>query len=267
MTVQLERFTIAGPAGQLTGLATPAGADDAAPPVLLLHGINMSSAVWRRLVDELGPGRRYIAPDLRGHGGSGQQGPFTADDYADDALAVLDELGVERVHVVGTSFGGMVACTLAARVPERVASIAAIGSALAIEGVDLEQATAALQGMGVRPFYDMFLPQASFAPGTDQSLIDEAAATASEGRDAELVIDVSVTAFTSDVTAAAEKVRCPALVMAGELDLTCPTPLGEAMAKVLSTELVRVPGSGHMVIVEDAPATAALLQPHLSSAS
>lgn len=264
MTVTVEPFEVSGPAGRLTGYASAAGSASATS-VALVHGINMSAQVWRRLVDELGGDRRYVALDLRGHGGSDRTGPFTADAYADDVLAVLDHFGITRAHVVGTSFGGMVAVTLAARVPERVASITAIGSALAVEGMDLEGAKAALRGMGVRPFYDMFLPQASFAPGTSQGLIDEAAEIASSDRDVDLVIDVSVTAFTSDVTASAEKVRCPALVMAGEHDLTCPTPLGEAMAKVLATELVRVPGRGHMVVVESPRETAVLVQRHLDA--
>jgi len=264
MTVTLEPFEVPGPAGRLTGYAGPAGSG-AATPVLLVHGINMSAKVWQRLVDQLGGDRRYIALDLRGHGGSDRTGPFTLDDYSDDVLAVLDHFGIGRAHVVGTSFGGSVAVTLAARVPDRVASVTAIGSALAVEGMDLEGATAALRGMGVRAFYDMFLPQASFAPGTPQDLIDEAATIASTDRDVDLVIDISVTAFTTDATARAEQVRCPALVMAGELDLTCPTPLGEAMAKVLGTELVTIPGRGHMVVVESPQETAVLVQRHLDA--
>jgi 3-oxoadipate enol-lactonase len=264
MTVTLEPFSLDGPVGPLTGYASPAGSG-AATPVALVHGINMSAQVWQRLIETLGGDRQFVAVDLRGHGGSTRNGPFTADGYADDVLSVLDQLGVSRAHVVGTSFGGMVAVTLAARVPERVASVTAIGSALAVEGMDLEGATAALRGMGVRPFYEMFLPQASFAPGTPQLLIDEAADIASTNRDVELVIDVSITAFTSDVTAAAEAVQCPALVLAGENDLTCPTPLGEAMAKVLGTELVLVQGRGHMVVVESPQETAVLVQRHLDA--
>ena len=264
MTVTLEPFEISGPAGRLTGYASAAGSGSGTP-VALIHGINMSATVWQRLVDQLGGDRRYVALDLRGHGGSDRTGPFTADAYADDVLATLDHFEIDRAHVVGTSFGGLVAVTLAAREPQRVASISAIGSALTVEGMDLEGAKGALRGMGVRPFYDAFLPQASFAPGTPQQLIDDAAEIASTDRDVELVIDVSVTAFTSDVTAQAEQVRCPALVMAGENDLTCPTPLGEAMAKVLGTELVLVPGRGHMVVVESPHETAVLVQRHLDA--
>lgn len=264
MTVLLEPFTVTGPTGRLTGYASPAGSGSATP-VAFVHGINMSAKVWQRLVDELGGDRRYVALDLRGHGGSDRIGPFGADDYADDVLAVLNHFGIDHAHVVGTSFGGMVAVTLAAREPQRVVSITAIGSALAVEGIDLEGTKGALRGMGVRPFFEMFMPQASFAPGTPQQLIDEATSIASTGRDVELVLDISVTALTSDVTAPAEQVRCPALVMAGDNDLTCPTPLGEAMAKALGTELELVPGRGHMVVVEGPKETALRVQRHLDA--
>jgi 3-oxoadipate enol-lactonase len=64
---------------------------------------------------------RVVRLDTRGHGRSPvPPGPYDIDDLADDALAVLDELGVGRAHLVGLSLGGMTALRLAARDPERV---------------------------------------------------------------------------------------------------------------------------------------------------
>ena len=229
--------------------------------MLLLHGINMSSDVWTDVVARLA-NRRVVAFDLRGHGGSDRSGPFAADDYAEDALAVLDDRGIDKAHVVGTSFGGATACVLAAKAPERVASIASFGGALAVEGLDVEAAAGALRAAGVRDFFAGFMPQASFAPGTDQALIDRALDAASTDRDVEMVIDVAVTALTADSTSAAEQVQCPALVVTGELDMTCPVPAGEAMAKTLNTDLVIMAGRGHVVSMEDPDAVAQLIADH-----
>ncbi len=60
--------------------------------------------------------------------GKAPEPPYTLDDMADDAVAVLDDLGVSQAHVVGASMGGMIAQTVAIRHPDRVASLVSIGS-------------------------------------------------------------------------------------------------------------------------------------------
>ena len=94
------------------------------PPVLLLHGFPDSSAVWRHQVSALvAAGFRPIAPDLRGFGASDR--PEGVDAYrvtrsVADVVAILDELGLERAHVVGHDWGAGLAWVLAALVPDRV---------------------------------------------------------------------------------------------------------------------------------------------------
>jgi pimeloyl-ACP methyl ester carboxylesterase len=93
-------------------------------PVLLLHGFPDSSRVWRHQVPALvGAGFRVIAPDLRGYGESDR--PEEVEAYAvrhsvADVVAMLDELEIERAHVVGHDWGAGVAWALAAFVPARV---------------------------------------------------------------------------------------------------------------------------------------------------
>lgn len=126
--------------------------DPAAPPVLLIMGLAMPAAAWpdefiERLVEH---GLRVIRFDNRDAGGSGRargprrygaqvaivralmrlrvHAPYTLDDMAQDAAGVLDALGIRRAHVVGASMGGMIAQVLAARHPERVATLTSIMS-------------------------------------------------------------------------------------------------------------------------------------------
>jgi len=255
-------FEAAGPAGTLAGIAAgPTGGT--ALPAVLVHGINMSRDVWADVVEPLARSRRVVAFDLRGHGVSDHTGPFTAEDYAADTLAVMDRLGIERAHLVGTSFGGSVACALAVRAPARVASITAIGSALSVEGIDVDGAVAALRAAGVRSFFAAFMPQASFAPGTDAKTIERALDAAANGRDVETVVAVSKTALGSDLRHVGAAVRVPALVITGELDATCPVAAGEEMARALGTELVVVPGRGHILTMEDPATVVRLVEGHL----
>ncbi|MEE6177572.1 alpha/beta fold hydrolase [Mycobacterium sp. 050134] len=95
-------------------------------PVVCLHGVPVSSFLWRRLLPELaGRGLRGLAPDLPGLGLSGRPVDF---DYSWTGLGrhlseTLDALDVERFHLVVHDFGGPVGFEIAARAPERVASL------------------------------------------------------------------------------------------------------------------------------------------------
>lgn len=100
-------------------------------PVLLLHGMLETWAIWSRIMPRLADRYRVIAPDLRGFGGS--EGTGTGYDKATlaaDMLGVLDALRVGRVHLVGHDFGGQVAYALAAERRNRVATLSAIETLL-----------------------------------------------------------------------------------------------------------------------------------------
>src|SRR5262249_45206507 len=94
------------------------------PPVLLVMGLGLSGGAWWRTVDTLSRRFRVITFDNRGVGRSrGLTPPYTTEALADDAVAVLDAIGIERAGVYGLSLGGMVAQQLALRHPRRVRSL------------------------------------------------------------------------------------------------------------------------------------------------
>jgi 3-oxoadipate enol-lactonase len=109
------------------------GADGtAAPPVLLLHGWTVSADLnFFTLYDDLAARHRVIAPDHRGHGrGMRPRTPFSLEECADDAAALLGELGAGPVIVVGFSMGGAIAMLLHHRHPDLVAAMVFCGTAL-----------------------------------------------------------------------------------------------------------------------------------------
>jgi pimeloyl-ACP methyl ester carboxylesterase len=92
-------------------------------PVLAVHGISSHRKLWSWL-RAVSPELTLVAPDLRGRADSlGVQGASSVPQHADDMVAVLDALGLDRVHVIGMSMGGFVATDLAHRRPERVKSL------------------------------------------------------------------------------------------------------------------------------------------------
>lgn len=99
------------------------GPDDA-PPMILLEGMGGDIPGWRRNIPRLAQELRVIAYDFRGNGNSDEPpGPATMGTFVDDTLALLDELEIQRAHVYGQSFGGMVAQELALTAPERVRTL------------------------------------------------------------------------------------------------------------------------------------------------
>jgi pimeloyl-ACP methyl ester carboxylesterase len=94
------------------------------PPVLLIMGLGLSGGGWWRTVPVLSRRLRVITFDHRGVGRSKSPTPAcTTEAMADDAVAVLDALALETVHVYGFSLGGMVAQQVALRHPRRVRSL------------------------------------------------------------------------------------------------------------------------------------------------
>src|SRR4051812_13601452 len=98
-----------------------AGPADAAP-VLCLHGWPQHWLIWRRVVPLLDGEYRLICPDHRGFGWSDwpRDRDFRKQRLADDAVALLDALGIERAHVLGHDWGGWTGLLLGTGSPERV---------------------------------------------------------------------------------------------------------------------------------------------------
>jgi 3-oxoadipate enol-lactonase len=96
--------------------------DSGAPPLLLLHPLALSGEVWQPVAEWFaGRGRRVLALDARGHGGSDWDGrPFTVEDMAEDAAAVVTALDLPAADVLGMSMGGSTAVALATAHPELV---------------------------------------------------------------------------------------------------------------------------------------------------
>ena len=96
--------------------------DPGAPPLVCLHGVTAHGARFRKLAEERLARRCHVlAPDLRGHGHSSWDPPWSTATHLDDLLETLETAGIERADWLGHSFGGRLLMELAARSPERIA--------------------------------------------------------------------------------------------------------------------------------------------------
>jgi lipase len=106
--------------------------DASAPTIVCLHGVNAHGRRYRKLAEErLAARYRVLAPDLRGHGFSDWEPPWTIATHAHDVLETLDAAGVRRATWLGHSFGGLVV-EIAALAPERVERAILLDPALQI---------------------------------------------------------------------------------------------------------------------------------------
>ncbi len=98
---------------------------ETALPLILLHHNNSQAHTWDRFAQRMSAQYRVLAVDMRGHGDSDWAGAgnYTLEHHASDVAALVDQLGLERVTVLGGSTGGRVAMVYAAQNPEKAAAV------------------------------------------------------------------------------------------------------------------------------------------------
>jgi lipase len=122
--------------------------DASAPPLVCIHGVGSHHGSFRHVAeDRWGERFRVISLDLRGHGFSGWEPPWTYATYVADIIETVDSIGLDRPNWVGVSFGGRLMLELIARYPERVRRAAVLEPVIQIPpAAALHRATQELTG-------------------------------------------------------------------------------------------------------------------------
>lgn len=230
-----------------------------AEPVLLLHGLGGTSSTWFPQAAALGADHRFVAPELAGAARSplpGAGGVSLASHLA-DIVALLDRLGLARVHVAGHSFGALLALHLAARMPGRVISLVLAGGFAGptpAQAAMLRERAVAARRDGMAAVATAILPVV-LAP--DAVMHNPAAAAFV--RQSLLAQPAAGYAANCDAAAAAEpvnleKITCPVLALTGDADRSTPVDVMRAFTSQLAGPVSRVvlPGCGHWATVERA---------------
>lgn len=182
---------------------------------------------------------------------------YTLSDLAADAVGLMDALGIDRVHLVGASMGGMIAQTIAIEYPGRVLSLTSMMSNTGAPGVG-QPDFAALSGIGAPPQDDRqgyieWQVRSLKAIGSTGFVFDEEAAAARAGKawdrdhDPMGMLRQAVAVIKSgDRTERLQSLNLPTLVIHGDADKMCHVSGGEATAKAIpGAELVIYKGMGH----------------------
>jgi 3-oxoadipate enol-lactonase len=235
----------------------------AGQPLVLLHPLALSGAVWGAYADRLASSFQVITPDARGHGDSGWDGqPFSIDDLADDVAELLDGLGLASAHVAGMSMGGSTAVSFAGRYPRRADALL-LADTTAWYGADAAAAwadRAATAAARPRAQQLPFQLDRWFTEGFRQRRPEEADRVAGLflGTDSRAHAAAARALGAMDSRPLLSAITAPTLVLAGEEDYATPPAMARAIADgVPGAQALVLPGLRHLSLVED-PGLAAL---------
>ena len=246
--------------------------DPAAPPVLCLHGVMAHGRRFRRLAEERLTHFRVLAPDLRGHGHSGWEPPWTIEQHVDDLRETLEDAGVERATVVGHSFGGRLTIELtAAGIAER--SVLLDPVVWVPPAIMLERAEQARNDRSFANEDEARAERAELSPLAPRELIDEEFREhLIEGEDGRLRFRYSQAAVVAALGELAQRppdwelLQVPTLLVVGaDTDVTVPAVVEALRTELAGLEVVTVPGR-HVVLWDAYEETAAAIETFLEDA-
>ncbi|WP_428265191.1 alpha/beta fold hydrolase [Haliangium sp.] len=225
------------------------------PPVLLIHGLGSNRASWRFQVPALAEHYRVIRLDLRGHGDSGRpRDGFSVPAMSEDTAAFVRALGLDAVHLVGLSLGGMIGFQLAVDHPSLVRSMVIVNSGPEV----VAQSFRERRLLATRLVLTRLLGPARLArlvarrlfphPAQDDLRRELIASVASVDRGSYYALTRAI--FGWGVGDRLDQVRCPVLAVTGDRDYT-PVERKEAYVRRLAdARLVVIPDSGHATPID-----------------
>jgi 3-oxoadipate enol-lactonase len=218
--------------------------------LLLLHGIGSNSDSFTNQLTDLGTTLDVVAWDAPGYGGSSDPLPdFSMADFADAAARLLDDLGWPAAHVLGHSFGGVIAQMLYHRHAERVRSLiladtnAGSGS-MADAAERTRRRLSDLQQFGPRGLAERRAPglvTPDAPPELVQQLVESMANVRAPG-----YTTAAVAMGSTDLRDQLQRIGVPTLVLHGDRDTVIPPSTGAELASAIpGARLVLLPGAGH----------------------
>lgn len=246
---------------------------DKEPVLMFSHSLASSTVMWEPQAKYFHRSFRVLRFDTRGHGKSEvPEGPYTFQLLADDVLALLDSLEIEKVHFLGLSMGGMIGQELALRHPERLLSLTLSDTAAhtaqeavkvweqRIEQVKREGLKPLLEGTMERWFTDAFRKA---RPAPYEAIEQQFLHTPLAG-----YIGCVQAIMKLDNLDRLSSIRTPTLILVGEEDSGTPVSAAQEIRKRISgSRLAIIPQARHLSNVEQSDRWNRELESFLSSLS
>lgn len=231
----------------------------AGTPVLLVHAFPLRADMWEPQMESLGDRWRFIAPDLKGFGGSDapeDASGYSVDSFADDLKAVLDELGIDRAVLVGLSLGGYVAFAFLRKYRSSVSALVLADTRAEADAPENVEKRTNQQGLvreqGPGALTDG-LVGALLGEPTREKKPDVVATVRSlmENPAAGYIGALEAMKGRPDSTGDLASIDVPTLIVVGENDALTPPELSRKMHEHIGgSRLVVIPEAGHLSNLE-----------------
>jgi pimeloyl-ACP methyl ester carboxylesterase len=241
---------------------------------VLVHGALHDHSVFTLLARSLAAqGFAVLAVDLPAHGRSEGPPPASIEAAGAQLLALLDQLGVQRAAFVGHSMGSLIALEAAAQAGERASHLALLGTAAPMAVSSALLATAESDPLAAMRMVNVFSHSSiaakpgypgpgSWLHGANQALMERMQAGWPSGN--LFLHDFALCNAYAKALQAAERIRCPSLVVTGARDQMTPAKASRSLADLLQARTVTL-ACGHAMMQEDPENLRAALQAFLTS--
>lgn len=238
------------------GIETNCVVEGEGPWLTMSHSLACNLTMWDEQAKLLSRSFKVLRYDTRGHGGSSAPpGPYTLEQLADDAKALLDALGIQRTHWIGLSMGGMIGETFALKYP-------GIFQSMVLADTSSRRAPNAEQMWGERVKIAQEKGMEGVREGTLARWFTEPYRAARPDVMERIGADIRNTPVAGfagccdaiaklDVLDRLGEIDCPTLVIVGEDDHGTPPEMArQIQANVRGAELVVIPSAAHLSSVE-----------------
>lgn len=224
-------------------------------PVLMIHGLGSDAGTWAAALPALSNAYRLVIFENRGAGRSSKPpGPYSTEMMAEDAAALMDQLGIARAHVIGKSMGGMIAQWLAVRFPEKVRSLVLASTVLRHDAygeelLQLGREIAEKAGLFATYRQAFLMSYSREYCMHNRQRLEEVKELMNRLDPAEFLHgyrEQSIACEKHDATQVASQIKAPVLVVVGAEDLITPAQASRNIsAAIPNSELVILPHGGH----------------------
>ncbi len=228
------------------------------PVLLVANSLMANGSMWDWNVPAFADRYRVLRYDKRGHGSSGlSAGPYSIAQLADDAIGLLDALGIAKAHFMGLSIGGMIGQQLGARFPERIYSLSLCNTASEMPPRSLwEERFEIARTQGIAGLVDGTIKRWFTAP-----FIERAPKDIEKVR--QMILGTNVDGYMACGSAVRDmaqstmllKIKTPTLVLSGRYDPACTVEQGIVLHRLIDgSKMVVLEDAAHLSNIEQAVA-------------
>lgn len=227
-------------------------------PVLFLHGFPFDKSMWKGQLDFLKSTNRLIAIDIRGFGEStDEDSKLSMDLFADDLIALLDKLNIEKAVICGLSMGGFIALNAVKRFPERFEALILCDTQCIADTADVKKnrmkTIEQINSEGPEEFNEKFV-KSVFHPNSmknEKELVNYLRSVVYANSKEVLTRGLTALAERSETCSTLDKIHIPTLIICGRQDEVTPLSESEFMHKHISESVLKIiENAGHVSNLE-----------------